>query len=396
MLVDDSAPGQRVLPTDPLYDESADVSVLRVFRDFGEQSRAGVLYTDRQFGNAFSKVTAGDTFIKLTDNWFTELLTVNTETRLQNGTVSNGRQTNWRVNRNGRNFLAHYHWTQQSDRFAVPLGILGRNYVPGAEGLHGFMEYRFWPKSSWINRIGPRLFFANQDDLTGQRIYNEFSPQMQVLWSGNSQFNIGVNSIQERLRPRDFPGLLATRDYSQRRWFASLTSDSLSKLGYDLKIDSGTVINLVPAVGLQPELADRKQIEAGLRWRPMDRLRVDTTYLSTQLDDRNGSGRIFDDEILRARFNFQFTKEMSLRFIAQLEDTDPTALSSLVRRKNLNLDVLFRYVLNPYSALYVGFNNNESNLQLVDTPQGTQVVRTEDLARDGEQMFVKFSYLLQP
>jgi hypothetical protein len=190
--------------------------------------------------------------------------------------------------------------------------------------------------------------------------------------------------------------LLATRDYSQRRWFASLTSDSLSKLGYDLKIDSGTVINLVPAVGLQPELADRQQIEAGLRWRPMDRLRVDTTYLSTQLDDRIGGGRIFDDEILRARFNFQFTKEMSLRFIAQLEDTDPTALSRLVRRKNLNLDVLFRYVLNPYSALYVGFNNNESNLQLVDTPQGTQVVRTEELARDGEQMFVKFSYLLQP
>lgn len=82
--------------------------------------------------------------------------------------------------------------------------------------------------------------------------------------------------------------------------------------------------------------------------------------------------------------------------ILQHEDTKPTALSRLERDENLNLDVLFRYVLNPYSALYVGFNNNESNLQLVDTPQGTtQLVRTEDLARTGQQLFVKFSYLLQ-
>jgi hypothetical protein len=88
---------------------------------------------------------------------------------------------------------------------------------------------------------------------------------------------------------------------------------------------------------------------------------------------------------------------MSLRVILQHEDTKPTALSSLTRDENLNLDVLFRYVLNPYSALYVGLNTNESNLQLVDDGVGPPtLVRSEDLARDGQQFFVKFSYLLQP
>jgi hypothetical protein len=115
-----------------------------------------------------------------------------------------------------------------------------------------------------------------------------------------------------------------------------------------------------------------------------------------RLDDRFGGGKIFDDVIVRTRWNYQFTKEMSVRVIAQLEDTQPTALSSLERDKSLNFDVLFRYVLNPLSAFYVGFNTNQSNLQLVDTPQGTELVRTDDLARDGEQLFVKFSYLLQP
>ena len=121
--------------------------------------------------------------------------------------LTTGRQTNWRVNRNGRSFNTHFHWTDQNNDFDVPLGILGRNYTPDAEGLHGFVEYRFWPEDSWLDRIGPRVFFAHQEDGTGLRIYNEFSPQLQMTWSGDSSFNVGSNSIEERLRPQDFAGL---------------------------------------------------------------------------------------------------------------------------------------------------------------------------------------------
>jgi hypothetical protein len=36
-------------------------------------------------------------------------------------------------------------------------------------------------------------------------------------------------------------------------------------------------------------------------------------------------------------------------------------------------------------------------LQLVENEDGTtELVRSEELARDGRQLFVKFSYLLQP
>jgi hypothetical protein len=396
MLMNDEAPGQRVAQSSPLYGEDADVSVLRVFRDLGQQSRAGFLFTEREFGDTYNRVSAGDTFVRLGENWLTEVLMVNTETGRADGSVAQGRQTNWRFNRNGRSFNAHYHWTQQSDDFSIPLGFLSRNYMPGTEGLHGFMEYRFWPEGSWINRIGPRVFFASQDDLTGLRVYSELSPALQVAWAGDSLLAVGINEIRERLRPRDFAGLVAPRDYEQSRWYFNYSTDIFAKIGFGLTYDDGSVINLGPALGLEPELADRELIEAEIRWRPMDRLRVDTTFLSTSLDDRVSGARIFEDSILRTRVNYQFTKEMSLRVIVQHEDTKPTALSRLERRENLNLDLLFRYVLNPWSALYVGFNNNESNLQLVDTEQGTELVRTEDLARDGRQLFVKFSYLLQP
>jgi hypothetical protein len=396
MLTNDEAPGLRLDPGDPLYGEDADVSVVRIFRDFGEQSRAGVMHTEREFGETYSRVSAADTYVRLNENWLTELLVVNTENRDDNGLVTTGRQTNWRFNRSSRNFNAHYHWTEQSADFAVPLGILSRNYTPDAQGLHGFMQYSFWPEDSWMDRIGPRLFFANQDDQAGMRIYSEFSPQLQVTWPGNSFFAAGTNKIRERLREGDFPGLVDPLDFSQKRWFVDFSTDMSQKVGFGFAYDEGTAINFVPAAGL-PTLADRALLSANVRWRPMDRLRVDTTYLSTSLDDRNGGGAIFDDRIFRTRVNYQFTKEMSLRVILQHEDTKPTALSSLTRDENLNLDVLFRYVLNPYSALYVGLNTNESNLQLVDDGVGPPtLVRSEDLARDGQQFFVKFSYLLQP
>jgi hypothetical protein len=391
LLTNDEAAGERVAPTDPFYGDAADVRVLRVFRDYGNQSRAGFMHTELEHGDSYNKVSAADTYVRLNANWLTELLMVNTET-FEDGVLTTGRQTNWRVNRNGRSFNAHYHWTDQSTHFDVPLGILGRNHMPGAEGLHGFMEYRFWPEGSWINRIGPRVFFANQDDMTGLRIYNEFSPQLQIAWAGDSSFNVGTNSIKERLRPEDYPGLTTTRDYSQRRYFVGFSTDSLQKWGFSGGFDQGTVINLVPPVGVEPELADQTFIEGALLWRPMDRLRVDTSLLSTELEDREGRGTIFTNRIVRSRWNYQFTKEMSLRVILQHEDTKPTELTRLTREENLNLDVLY-----PWSALYVGFNNNESNLQLVEDEQGgTELVRTDDLARDGRQLFVKFSYLLQP
>ena len=397
LLTNDESAGLDLPENDPFYGDAADVRVLRVFRDYGNQSRAGFMHTELELGDSYNKVSAADTYVRINENWLTELLMVNTET-LEDGVVTTGRQTNWRFNRNSRGFNAHYHWTEQSSHFDVPLGILSRNYTPDAQGLHGFMEYRFWPEDSWLDRIGPRVFFQNQEDGTGLRIYNEFSPQVQMTWAGDSFFSVGSSSIKERLRPQDFAGLTATRDYSQRRYFADFSTDTLQKWGFGGGIDMGTVINFVPPLGVEPELADRLFIEGSLLWRPMDRLRVDTTLLSTELEDRDGRGTIFTNRIVRTRWNYQFTKEMSLRVILQHEDTKPNpALSRLTRDENLNLDVLFRYVLNPWSALYVGFNNNESNLQLVENEDGTtELVRSEELARDGRQLFVKFSYLLQP
>ncbi|HEY5622248.1 MAG TPA: hypothetical protein VIV14_00710, partial [Gammaproteobacteria bacterium] len=377
--------------------ETADVSIFRVFREISDQSRVGILYTERDFNNAFNDVMSVDGHFKITDNLSSDFQYIDTDTGRLNGDTLTGNQRNIRFDRRGRDVSAHMHVIDTSPGFRTDLGFLSRNYRPDTDGYHGNIGYSFWPESSSLIRWQPRIAFTHLDDQEGTRIYSQWQPRLQWEWDGDTELEIEYTNERERLRPQDFAGLPSNRDYEAESWTFSFQSQSLSTVGYGIEFESGTAINLVPEAGSLPELADFRGAELELLWRPIDRLRVDTSYLLTELEDRTGAGRIFTNEIIRSRWNYQFTKELSLRFIAQQEETDAGVLTRLEDEKNLNFDLLVRYVINPWSALYVGYNSNSSNFDIVDTEDGdTELIVTNDLRRDGEQIFVKFSYLLQP
>ncbi len=48
--------------------------------------------------------------------------------------------------------------------------------------------------------------------------------------------------------------------------------------------------------------------------------------------------------------------------------------------------------MNPWTALYVGYNSDQQNINLLPTLTGRQLVRTNQFMNDGRQFFVKFSY----
>jgi hypothetical protein len=303
-----------------------------------------------------------------------------------------------RFDRSGRDLSVHAHLLETTAGFRTELGFLNRNYAPDTDGGHLRMNYRFWPEDSRLNSWGPTAFFTHIDDQSGLRIYSQFRPEMTWTFDGQTELSVAFDTVKERLRPVDFAALLDNRDYQQESWQVSFESQVSATIGYAATLRLGEAINLSPPTGSEPALADSTVAELELFWRPLDRLRVDNTFLHTELDARNGAGSIFSNEIFRSRWNYQFTKEWSLRFIIQQEDLKPGApsLTSLQRDKNRNYDLLVRYVINPWSSLYVGYNSNASNFELVDTINGTELISTNGLRKDGEQFFVKFSYLLQP
>ena len=118
----------------------------------------------------------------------------------------------------------------------------------------------------------------------------------------------------------------------------------------------------------------------------------------TRLSDHDDGGRIFTDQIARSQWSYQFTRRLTLRAILQYESTrvDPSR-TSLEEVKNFNADLLVTYLVNPWTALYVGYNSNFQNLEFIQDPAGNSLVRTDDdFLNDSRQLFVKFSYLFRP
>src|SRR6266478_3859962 len=141
--------------------------------------------------------------------------------------------------------------------------------------------------------------------------------------------------------------------------------------------------------------------------KPVSRLQIDNTYIMDRVVHDPIGHSVFNNHIIRSKWNYQFTKEFSLRFITQYNGllANPT-YSSLTTSKNLNFDILFTYLLHPGTALYVGYNSNLENVlpalcvHLQGTTQcdhnGNGLVHVNGPFRnDGRVFFIKFSYLFR-
>ena len=395
IIMNDAAPGQGRADNDPLNGEKANIAILRGFLDYGEQDRYGFLISDREFGDGYNRVGSLDGRIKLSDNWISQLQLVGSETDpyAGEGETYTGVQRNFQINHVGRNWNTHTHFIEASPGFRTDLGFMNRFFRPDTSGMHQRVAYTWFPEDIPLNRISTVWFGVYLEDWDGTKIYHQNGPSFDFATDTTSvAFNwTGYNEV---LLPGDYPGLMTPQNHDYDDWQLSFRNASLSTLEFELGYRQGNTLNLVPSVGTLPYVADHERITADVLWRPTDRLRVNNTYLLTDVNS-SGGARVFSNEIIRSNWNYQFTREWSLRFITQYEETEGGPLTRLEDERNLNFDVLLRYVINPWSAFYVGYNSNSSNFEIVEYEGERELVNATDLRRDGDQFFVKFSYLFQ-
>jgi predicted porin len=153
----------------------------------------------------------------------------------------------------------------------------------------------------------------------------------------------------------------------------------------------GTDTNFDPALG-PPVLANSSSADVSATIRPVQGLTIDNSYLLTRLQDQQTGASIFNNHIIRSKWNYQFTRALSLRVIGQYSTVlSNPALTSLQNTKNLNADVLVTYLVHPGTAVYVGYNSNLQNLD-----SNGNLLRTQHgFINDGRQFFVKVSYLFR-
>ncbi len=392
LIIDDRSTGKILFGDERFADKSALFSVARVSRDLGENSGIGLIYTRRQFVESSNQVGGIDGRFKLHANWVAAFQAVASTTRNLDGSSAAGPAYKAALDGNGQSWNYNLQFDDRSPGFRTDSGFIQRADI--REAAQNF-SYRFRPEGGRLLSWGPDVRTDHVWDHRGLRLDAVYTAQMNVELTGQTEAAIYYTGKRERLRPADFPEFRTDADFAGSLKGIFVGTAMIPQLVFRGEYVSGTAINFVPVEGRPPDLASVTSINALVNARLTRSLTVDNTYLLTRLRERERERAIFNNHIIRSKWNYQLTRQLSFRAIMQYSAVLAGA-TSLETTKNLNADFLITWQLHPGTALFVGYNSNYENLdpRLALTPRG--LLRTRDhFLNSGRQLFVKFSYLFR-
>jgi hypothetical protein len=261
---------------------------------------------------------------------------------------------------------------------------------------------------------GKHLIFHGPEENLNQ-LWDHTNTTLQQVASFDYVFMLHGNIViapiiayqSDVLRPSDFEGLPGNQQYAQDAVGLVFRGTPSRMFNWNVRaFRQGTVV-VVPPKGQLPYTGDETAITALLGIKPTRRLQIDNSYILERVVNGAVGHAVVNSNTIRSKWNYQFTKEFSLRFIGQYTGTlTNPQYSSLPTTKNMNFDVLFTYLLNPGTAVYVGYNSNLENIDpglcvrvagaTECDPNGNGLLRTNSgLINDGRQFFVKISYLFR-
>jgi hypothetical protein len=275
--------------------------------------------------------------------------------------------------------------------------------------LYQTVDYRFRPKRGWIVDWGPSLKQRYVFDHEGNRLDTYYDPYLAIQGRGQTTFYLlPYQELRERLRPQDF--LFLGLPTKQNQDYHEHSSGASFQTSYFRKVT-------VAIFAAAPESLLSRLNTGGvtLIFRPVKPLKIENTYLFERLRATEREYRfallesppgtsigkgIFNNHIVRSKWNWQFTPQLSLRVILQynsvLANTPGNAFypyTYFPTEKQFNADFLLTYLVHPGTAIYVGYNSDLQNLNrgLMQDPLAG-LFTAKGYINDSRKFFVKVSY----
>ncbi|MFZ1941126.1 MAG: DUF5916 domain-containing protein [Terracidiphilus sp.] len=404
---DDRQPGEAVAPGDPLYLKHATVAVGRVSQDLGKGSSLGLIYTDEEFGQGWNRIGGVDSTILFDKHWtahgqMVESSTMGDEDSGTPTPYSAGPAGEIQVQRSGHAFNLNDNYIDVSTGFQTQLG-----FIQSANVRNNFAHatYQWFPThkfyQSWGFESSENFAFDHQ----GDRVFRYFSFDPFLLLPRNIVIAPIVGENSDTLSPLNYPALTQFHNFTENFVGFVLRGAPLSQFNFNLQTFRSGNVNYNPVTGQAPFLLNQETVSLLFTVQPVRQLTIDNTYLLDRDHAVSNGALVYESQTMRSKVNYQFTRSISARVIAEYDSTLANPLeTSLLRTREFASQALLTWLPYPGTAVYIGYSDDLQNLDrsLCNRlpngscdPNNTTPPRAGPLFNDGRQVFIKASYLLR-
>ena len=383
LAADDRSPGETVRPGDPSFGQRAFFNVVRFSRDIYGLSSVGLIWSAREFRQAFNRVVGFDGRLQFSKSTGVNIQALKSFSRDLAGVRKQGTAISAGLDHSGHFWRSSLEYGERSPDFEVASGFVSRlNF----RSLDGSLRRVFRPEGGWLVTWQPYVEGGVLGDYRNVR--QDYYGASGLMFNFVKSTSLSTDYLYKRER---FGGI----DFLKRLYSVELDTHRSRWLSARLYYGGGRQINFSPTEGLPPFLGQGTEVSFHVTVRPTARVLVENTLLESRLLTLDQRRAVFNNNILRSKFTYQFTPRLSLRVIGQYSNVLPSAqLSSLEYSKNFSGDVLLTYLLHPGTAVYVGYANLLENYDRRLVGLGSSLARSpRDLLSTGAGLFVKVSYL---
>ncbi len=272
-----------------------------------------------------------------------------------------------KLQRNSRTWSSNVSFSQYNPTFRTDNGFTTRN---NARQVTANAGYTMRVKHGLFSRLDPRFQASqiwNYDSVVKQ---SWIEPGLSMNMKAQTNINVGYRLGQERFHDTNFTGI----GYGYLNFFSGFSS--LMTAGFDIAYGDEIVRSA------QPELGTLTRYSFSANLTPLQNMTLRSSYARYRLQDAAGDD-VYNGYVARLRMNYQFSRELALRFVGQYNDF----------RQEFSVEPLLSYQLNPLTIFYLGYNSNFQNID--GAIDNTLPYEDEGYTHTRRQVFLKVQYLFQ-
>ena len=364
LVANDEAPGLVEDVHPDLHGRTAQVAIARARYDLYAESYLGVIATDREFGDGYSRVGGVDGRFRLGRTSSVSFQAAASQHRNLEDGDNSGPIFHLAYDRTGRNLSYSAAVDSVDPGFRTDTGFVQRVDTRVAQAN---VSYRWWPEN-WLVNWGPLASYSRNYDFEG------------LLQDEQAQ--VGVRGVTTS---SIIWVAMANRDMERYEGIEFLKTNAFLGGGFaaSRRLSAGGFFNWGDQVryGDDPFLGSGATATFFASVRPMSRLNADLNFITSRLYDPRTSEQVFDVKIYRALTTYQFTNRLLLRNILEYNAFSGTVAANL----------LFTYRVNAGTVFFLGYDDHYQQGDLIDST----VFPTMRFEQTNRAIFTKLSYLFR-